>query len=57
MALETILIVISSLLGVVAAVFGGKFLVAKGKLGQFLSLGKEGMDVISACVDALEDTG
>lgn len=53
--LDTILVVVSAVLGVLAMVLGYKFTTAKGKLGQLLTLGKEGMDVISAAVKALDD--
>ena len=53
--LDTILVIVSAVLGILAMVLGVKFTNAKGKAGQLLSLGKEGMDVISAAVKALDD--
>ena len=47
--------IISLVLGVIAAVFGGFWLKAKGKLGQIKNLVKEASDVITVSVGALDD--
>ena len=55
MDLETILFIVSGILTVAGTLLGGKWLKAKGKLGQLKSLGKEAIDVLIVAVDAVED--
>ena len=52
---NTILTIISVVLGLAATLLGGKFLIAKNKLKQFGSVVKEGYEVIQAAVDSVED--
>jgi hypothetical protein len=47
--------IISLVLGVLTVVFSGFWLKAKGKLGQIRDLVKEGVDVITTAVAALDD--
>jgi hypothetical protein len=48
-------VIVSAALGILAAVFGGKVLLVKGKLRQVIALAKEAVDVAVVAVDALED--
>ena len=47
--------IVSLVLGIVAAVAGGFWLKAKGKLAQVRDLIKEGADVVNVAVDAVGD--
>ena len=55
MELETILTIVSAVMGVISLVAGGFWLNAKGKLNQFKSVVKEGYDVVTASVEAVDD--
>lgn len=50
-----VLTIVSIVIGAIAALFGGFWLNAKGKLTQLYLLGKESVDVAKAAIDALED--
>jgi len=47
--------IVSAVLGLVAVVFGGFWLKAKGKLSQVVILAKETHDLIDVAIGALED--
>ncbi len=47
--------IVSAVLGLIAVVFGGFWLKAKGKLQQGLALAKETHDLIEVAVEALDD--
>lgn len=55
MELNTILIVISAILGVVGIVLGNHWLKAKGKLNEVKNLSKESFDLIKVAIEAIED--
>ena len=55
MELETILTIVSALLGVIALVAGGYYAIVKGKLNQFKAVVKEGKDVVDAAISSLDD--
>lgn len=55
MDITTILTLVSIVLGLGATLLGGKWLIAKNKLGQFKTVVKEGIDVVTAAIDAVED--
>ena len=52
---NTILTIVSIVLGLAATLLGGKWLIAKNKLNQFGNVLKEGYDVISTAIDSVED--
>ncbi len=55
MELETILTIISAILGVIAMVAGGFWAKAKGKVGAIKNLSKEVFELVSTAVNAIED--
>lgn len=55
MDLQTILIIVSSILGVVAIVLGERWVKAKGKLSQVTDLAKEVYELVDAATSALDD--
>jgi len=55
MDLDTILTIVSAIMGIVALLAGGFWLNAKGKLNQFKNVVAEGYDVIKAAVEAIDD--
>lgn len=50
-----VLTIISVVLGAIAALAGGFWLKAKGKLSQVRSLAKESYDLVNVAVSALDD--
>ena len=50
-----VLTIISIVLGAIAALFGGFWLKAKGKLSQIKTLAKESYDLVNVSVSALDD--
>ena len=55
MELETILTLVSIVLGLGATLLGGKWLIAKNKLSQFKNVVKEGYDVVKVSIEAIDD--
>lgn len=55
MELETLLTIISAVLGVVAMVAGGFWMKAKGKLSAVKNLAKEAVDLVQVAVESLDD--
>ena len=55
MDLQTILTLVSIGLGLLATLLGSRWLTAKNKLKQFKTAAKEGVDVITAAVNAIDD--
>jgi len=55
MELETILTLVSIGLGLIATVFGGRWLIVKGKANQFKSVVAEAYDVVNVAVKAIDD--
>jgi len=52
---EMILTLVSLALGLIATILGGRWITAKGKLKQFKNVIKEGYDVVSVSIVAIED--
>lgn len=55
METDTILTIVSIILGLGATVLGGKWLAAKGKLTQFKNVVKEGYDVVKVTIEIVDD--
>lgn len=55
METTTILTIVSLVLGLAGTLLGGKWIIAKNKLKQFKTVVKEGIDVVSAAIDAVDD--
>lgn len=55
MDLNTILLIVSSILGILSVLLGTKYAGAKGKLFEAGSLLKEALDVVDVSLKAVED--
>ena len=55
MDLQTILYIVSGVLGVGSVLLGGRWVKAKGKLDDLKALGGEAVDVLRVAIEAVED--
>ena len=55
MDINTILVVVSAVLGIIAIVLGNRWVIAKGKLAQVADLAKEVYELVEAATSAVDD--